>query len=154
MTCISTKAALVSGGTDGIGRAVAPELARHGFALQVLGRDSAPGAYVGGTGESRPVDPGVVNTWYVKERNIVPRILARFMGPLETEQSGRSVVRHILNTRALEVAGKYFLLEEEKKPAAKLTTGEAAFRRLVAYRKQATGAPLAQIRAPAGESGH
>lgn len=290
MARTSKKAALVTGGTDGIGRAVALKLARHGFTLHVLGRDSARGertlaevrrigperphelflvdladlatvdeflrqyvrshdtldllvlnanawvpkvtlssagvdvvftvgylsrylfsirlnallargnearaVHVGGARTIREIDyaklpqpdygivkatlqsytasallahflnandltpvshetmdPGLVNTRQIKERNIVLRMLARIVGLLEPEQSGRSIVRHILNTRAREVAGKYFVLEKEKKLPAKLTTGEAAFRRLVAYSEQTTGLPLAQMRAHVGECG-
>ena len=95
------------------------------------------------------MDPGVVNTRQIKERNIVLRALARLGGLLEPEESGRRIVRHILETRARDVASRYYSLEKEKKLPEKLTATKARFERLVAYSERVTGVSLTEIRARA-----
>ena len=95
------------------------------------------------------MDPGVVNTRQIKERNIVVRALARLGGLLEPEESGRRIVQHILQTRARDVASRYYSLEKEKKLPEKLTGGNARFERLVAYSERVTGVSLTEIRARA-----
>ena len=92
------------------------------------------------------MDPGVVNTRQIKERNIVVRALAKLGGLLEPEESGRRIVQHILETRARDVASRYYSLEKEKKLPEKLTGGNARFERLVAYSERVTGVSLTEIR--------
>ena len=93
------------------------------------------------------LDPGIVNTRQIRERNVVLRVLARLTGLIEPEEAGRRIVRHILDTRAEAVASKFYALEKEKKLPSKLTGDREAFDRLVRYSEQVTGVALTEIHA-------
>ena len=91
------------------------------------------------------MDPGVVNTRQIRERNIVLRLLAKCTGLIEPEESGRRIVRHVLETRAEDVGGKYYALEKEKRLPAKLTGSRHTFDRLAAYSERVTGVALSEV---------
>ncbi len=186
MTTVA-KVALVTGATDGIGRATALRLARYGFALHVLGRDAARGERV--LADLNHIAPGRphalylvdmsdldaveqflrqytdgndtldllvlnANAW-VRDISVAPaevdvvfalRLLAKCTGLIEPEESGRRIVRHVLETRAEDVGGKYYALEKEKRLPAKLTGSRDAFDRLAAYSERVTGVALGELK--------
>ena len=86
--------------------------------------------------------PGVVNTRQIREQPLYIRLLAKLLGLLEPEESGRRIAAHIRATVPREVAGKYFKLEREARPSRRLAGSREAFEALVRYLEEKTGVPL------------
>lgn len=85
------------------------------------------------------MEPGVVNTGTVKNSNVLMRMLLRFTGLIEPEESANRIARHLQATRGCNNAGRFFALGKEKAPRKKIAEGEEKYQELLVYLERFTG---------------
>lgn len=89
--------------------------------------------------------PGIVNTSPFKELHFIFRFLLKLerLGSIEPEQSGKIIVKHILETRASDIAGKFYVKGKLKAPKKKLINGIEKYKKLIAFTEQLTNIKMA-----------
>lgn len=92
--------------------------------------------------------PGLVNTKQVLEGGrLLGRLLnrqGRWLGMIELAEAGQRLVRHITQTDASAVSGKFFHLEKPQKLRSGDSRRLTRCRRLMAFSESITDTPLAQ----------
>lgn len=89
--------------------------------------------------------PGSVNT---KQTQVMGRFvywIMKLIGMRESEEVGKLIVKHILETNANESAGKYFILDDEKNIPKALRNGNQAFDELINFSEKMTNLNMMDV---------
>ncbi|MGY0217511.1 SDR family NAD(P)-dependent oxidoreductase [Endozoicomonadaceae bacterium StTr2] len=79
------------------------------------------------------MQPGIVNTRTVTDRNFVIRWLSRMAGSIEPEECGLRIVRHLQTTEPYDVNGQFYTLEKKLKMPSRFCNAQGQFKALLDY---------------------